>query len=171
MLAAAPGLAATPALAATPGLAATPALAATPMSPTVANAGALTPQDEFRLGQDLFEGKIDLQGRIRTHVADLPPEVVRCGNCHAVANEPDVPRSLAPRLTHDLLIARRSRRGGPASNYDRNSFCTLLREGFDPAHVLISVEMPRYTLDDTNCAALWRFVIGTEHAADTHTHQ
>jgi len=37
--------------------------------------------------------------------------------------------------------------------------------------VLISVEMPRYTLDDTNCAALWRFVIGTEHAADTHTHQ
>ncbi len=132
---------------------------------SVANAGPSMPQDEFRLGRDLFEGRIELQGRIRTHVADLPPEVVRCGNCHAVANGPDVPRSLAPRLTHDLLIARRSRRGGPASNYDRNSFCTLLREGFDPAGVLISLEMPRYTLDDTNCAALWRYLIGSGDAA------
>ncbi len=142
------------------------------MPASLANAGPLLPQDEFRLGQDLFEGRIDLQGRIRTHVADLPPEVVRCGNCHAVAQGPAVPRSLAPRLTHDLLIARRSRRGGPATNYDRNSFCTLLREGYDPAHVLISVEMPRYTLDDTNCAALWRFVmtIPTHADADTNAH-
>ncbi len=133
-----------------------------------ANAGTPTPQAEFRLGKELFEGKFDLQGRIRTHLADLPPEVVRCGNCHAVAGGPDVPRSLAPRLTHDLLIKRRPRRGGPASNYDRNSFCALLRDGFDPAHVLISVEMPRYTLDDGQCAALWRFLTESGYEAATH---
>lgn len=126
-----------------------------------ATVGTTTPEDEFRWGRELFEGPFDLRGRIRTHPTDLPPEVVRCGNCHAVAIGPEVPRSLAPRLTHDLLIKRRSRRGGPASNYDRNSFCALLRDGFDPAHVLISVEMPRYTLADAECAALWRYLTGS----------
>jgi hypothetical protein len=123
-----------------------------------------SPPPEFRLGQDLFMGKIDLHGRIRTHLVDLPPEVVRCGNCHAAGEGPDVPRSLAPRLTRDLLLEPHARRGGPASIYSQVSFCALLREGVDPAYVLISIEMPRYTLDDADCQALWRFLARSPRA-------
>ncbi len=115
--------------------------------------------EELRLGQDLFTGRIELHGRIRTHIVDLPPEVVRCANCHAVGKGPDVPRSLAPRLSHELLLVPRTRRGGPPTFYDRGRFCTLLREGLDPARVLISVEMPRYSLSDEQCRALWRLSI------------
>ncbi len=124
--------------------------------------------DEFERGRDLFEGRIEMHGRILTHTTDLPPGVVRCGNCHAVATGPEVRLSLAPRLTHDLLLAPRARRGGPPSIYDRNRFCTLLREGRDPALVIISEEMPRYRLDDTNCWALWKFITGTPLAATSH---
>jgi hypothetical protein len=121
-------------------------------------------QEEYRLGQQLFVGDIDLQGRIRTHLADLPPDVVRCGNCHAAASGPEVPRSLAPRLTRNLLLERRPRRGGPSSSYSLASFCKLLRIGVDPAYVLISLEMPQYTLDDAHCLALWRFLTWSENA-------
>jgi hypothetical protein len=124
--------------------------------------------DEYGLGGELFSGAIELHGRMYTHVVDMPPAVVRCANCHAVGNAPAVPRSLAPRLTHDLLLRPRSRRGGPLSNYDRDSFCTLLRQGVDPAHVLISVEMPRYTLSDANCRALWRYAIESGNDESTH---
>jgi hypothetical protein len=118
------------------------------------------PSDEYQLGRQLFAGTLDLRGRIVTHVVDLPPGVIRCGNCHAGPTGPEVARSLAPRLTHDLLLAPRSRRGGPPSIYDRGKFCRLLRDGLDPASVMVSVEMPRYTLDDESCHALWRFLTG-----------
>jgi hypothetical protein len=39
----------------------------------------------------------------------------------------------------------------------------LLRRGVDPAFVMISVEMPRYTIDDADCKALWRYVTGGGH--------
>lgn len=129
-------------------------------------------REEFLRGEALFSGKMDLRGRIYTHVADMPPAVVRCANCHALADGPSVPRSLAPRLTQDLLLQPRPRRGGPASVYDLGKFCVLLRQGIDPAFVLISVEMPRYTIDDGECRALWRFLGadsgrgGVERAAD-----
>lgn len=123
---------------------------------------------ESRLGRALFEGRMDLHGRMITHATDLPPAVVRCGNCHAAPTGPDVPRSLAPRLNHDLLLIPRSRRGGPPTFYDRERFCTLLRRGVDPANVVISVEMPRYSMDDTECRALWRFVTGTSDESTWH---
>jgi hypothetical protein len=145
-------------------------LGAASLSWLAAAAAALAqvPVDEFERGRDLFEGRIEMHGRILTHTTDLPPGVVRCGNCHAVATGPEVRLSLAPRLTHDLLLAPRARRGGPPSIYDRNRFCTLLREGRDPALVIISEEMPRYRLDDTNCWALWKFITGTPLAATSH---
>jgi hypothetical protein len=134
----------------------------------MAHADAPTAPEESRLGQDLFVGRIDMHGRIRTHLVDLPPEVVRCGNCHAAGDGPDVPRSLAPRLTRNLLLEPLRRRGGPVSRYDQDKFCTLLRKGFDPAYVLISLEMPLYTIDDANCRALWLFLTGSAHAQGTH---
>jgi hypothetical protein len=132
-------------------------------SANAAPATVASAREEYLRGQALFSGTVELHGRIYTHMADLPPMVVRCSNCHAVADGPDVPRSLAPRLTHDLLLRRRARRGGPPSNYDRDGLCTLLRRGVDPAFVLISVEMPRYTIDDVSCRALWRYLTGSGH--------
>ncbi len=120
---------------------------------------------DLNLGQALFAGKVALRGRIRTHFADLPPEVVRCANCHAVAAGPDVRGSLAPRLSRELLLVPHRRRGGPPSIYDRNRFCALLRQGADPASVLINVEMPAYAIDDADCNALWRFLTGGANAA------
>jgi len=117
-------------------------------------------------GRGLFSGALDLRGRIATHLVDLPPAVVRCANCHAAADGPSVPRSLAPRLTRDLLLNPQPRRGGPASRYDAISFCTLLRRGIDPAWVLISVEMPRYVLDDGSCAALWQYLTRSTEGAN-----
>jgi hypothetical protein len=118
-------------------------------------------RQEYVRGQALFSGSIELHGRIYTHAADMPPNVVRCSNCHALAEGPDVPRSPAPRLTHNLLLLPQPRRGGPPTTYSRDSFCTLLRRGVDPAFVMISVQMPRYTMDDEGCKALWRYLIGS----------
>jgi hypothetical protein len=120
---------------------------------------------DLHLGQELFEGKIALRGRIRTHLEDLPPAVIRCGNCHAAAAGPNVRGSQAPRLTRELLLVPHPRRGGPPSIYDRNRFCALLRKGVDPALVLISLAMPTYAIDDADCNALWRFVTGGANAA------
>jgi hypothetical protein len=134
-----------------------------PSSPAASATSTTSAHEEYARGEALFLGTIDLHGRIYTHVADMPPAVVRCSNCHAVADGPDVTRSLAPRLTHDLLLLPRARRGGPPSHYNRDGLCTLLRRGIDPAFVMISVEMPRYTIDDVNCHALWRFLTGSGH--------
>ncbi len=130
----------------------------------VAVAAMTSAQEEYRLGQELFMGDTDLQGRIRTHLADLRPDVVRCGNCHAAAAGPGIARSLAPRLTRDLLLQPQPRRGGPASAYSVASFCRLLRTGVDPAYVLLSLEMPQYALDDAHCQALWRFLTWSGNA-------
>jgi len=134
----------------------------------IAQVSAASSHEEFMRGQSLFVGTIDLQGRIYTHTADLPPAVVRCSNCHAVADGADVPRSLAPRLTRNLLVLPHARRGGPPSNYSRAGFCTLLRSGVDPAFVMISVEMPRYTIDETDCGALWRYLTGSGREESQH---
>jgi hypothetical protein len=133
-----------------------------------ARAHATSAHEEFLRGQSLFSGSIDLQGRIYTHTADMPPNVVRCSNCHAVAAGADVPRSPAPRLTRSLLVLPHARRGGPPSNYNRTGFCTLLRRGVDPAFVMISVEMPRYTIDEANCGALWRYLTGSGREGSEH---
>ncbi len=141
---------------------------AQPPSQAGAAASAATAHEEYLRGQALFAGTIDLHGRIYTHVTDMPPRVVQCANCHAVADGPDVPRSLAPRLTHSLLVLPHARRGGPPSHYSRDGFCTLLRKGVDPAYVMISVEMPRYTIDDVNCSAIWAYVTGSGREENDH---
>ena len=53
----------------------------------------------------------------------------------------------------------RSRRGGPPSAYDAASLCELLREGIDPAWVMVRQEMPRYAATDAQCIALWAFLV------------
>ncbi|WP_415750327.1 hypothetical protein [Burkholderia sp. BCC1985] len=114
-------------------------------------------------GHALFTGAAPLTGRMLTHPGDLPSNVVRCANCHAPEIGPAVRNSIAPRLTRAWLVDLQSRRGGPPSRYDQEGFCTMLRDGVDPAYVLLNVEMPRYRISDGDCAALWHFLTGARN--------
>jgi hypothetical protein len=109
-------------------------------------------------GEGMFIGRESLKGKIREHQTVLPPEVVRCGNCHAAEKQVGIPSTLAPRIDRALLLSARQRRGGPPSAYDAQSLCKLLRTGIDPAYILIAREMPIYDVDDAQCASLWRFL-------------
>jgi hypothetical protein len=113
----------------------------------------------FSRGEGLFFGRERLQGRIRGHESRLPPDAVRCRNCHAAGKQALDAAAAAPRIDRSWLLEPRSRRGGPPSSYDRPAFCKLLRTGIDPAYVLIAREMPIYDLDDARCADLWKFVM------------
>src|SRR5207253_1429315 len=112
--------------------------------------------------------------------ATLPPEVVRCNNCHArevagmapataalvlisasgvtAEERPDSSESYGPILGSRTLMQRVARRGGPPSVYDAVLLCRVLRDGVDPAHVVIDQTMPRYTVTDAECRALWSFL-------------
>jgi hypothetical protein len=109
-------------------------------------------------GRDLFMGREALRGRIRNHASSLPPDVVVCSNCHAPRRERRPEASRAPRVDRALLLEPHARRGGPPSVYTEQAFCKLLRTGIDPAHVLISREMPVYAVDAAQCASLWQFL-------------
>jgi hypothetical protein len=110
-------------------------------------------------GRALFRGQKPLEGRIRDHRDGLPPETVRCRNCHVVAGQPLPERAIAPRLDRSLLLSTRSRRGGPPSAYGPESFCKLLRTGVDPVYILIARSMPIYDVDDSQCRSLWLFLV------------
>ena len=118
------------------------------------------------LGRALFIGRQPLTGRIREHQSALPPQVVKCDNCHGEQNRGAATaiKTLAPRLDAALLLRTYSRRGGPPSVYDVNAFCKLLRTGADPAFVLVAREMPTYDIADGECAALWQFLTGGQNA-------
>jgi len=127
------------------------------LTTSVAFSGSST-KEVSALGRRLFSGEEELSGRIYTHTVDMPTAVIRCSNCHAAGNGPAVARSSAPRLTRDLLLQVRARRGGPPTSYGRDSFCRVLRKGVDPAYILIDVTMPRYRFSDDQCTALWTFL-------------
>jgi hypothetical protein len=114
-------------------------------------------------GRALFVGAAPLVGRIALHTSNLPPEVLRCANCHDAAGSPPVLRTVAPALRRAWLIAPRERRGGPLSAYDLAAFCRLLQTGQDPANLIVNVQMPRYTVSDQDCGDLWRHLIGGDH--------
>lgn len=144
-------------------------------APQVAAAGpdagtiVVATQTARTAGAVLFTG----EGPLRAHLAGddtpLPPESSRCRNCHVGAASSGAPSaagdpgtaSFGPALTPALLIEARARRGGPPSRYTRDSFCTLLRTGVDPAYVLLPRVMPRYELTHAECAALWSFLTGS----------
>lgn len=89
----------------------------------------------------------------------LAASAARCANCHGEAGEGRQEGSLvASPLHRAALVAARSRRGGPPSRYSRESFCESLRTGIDPAGVMLDAAMPRYTLTEGSCRALWDFV-------------
>lgn len=114
-------------------------------------------------GRALFEGSAPLAGRLAGHERDLPAAATRCINCHRRDTAPpgssgNDTRSYGPRLDAQALVAPRPRRGGPPSRYDAAALCRLLRDGVDPAWVLIDRAMPRYRASDAECEVLWRFL-------------
>lgn len=112
----------------------------------------------IELGEHLLhDGAAVLRGRLAGHPHDLPPEATRCINCHATGTAAGRPATAAfgPSLAAATLTRAMPRRGGPPSRYDAVSFCRLLRQGIDPAWVMVDATMPRYDISDAHCQALW----------------
>lgn len=113
----------------------------------------LGPQEQLRqMGQRWYEGRAPLQGRIIGHSQDLPANAGACVNCHGAGAGNG---RFAAALNRDWLTRPQVRRGGPPSVYDAQGFCRVLREGVDPAWVVVNQTMPRYALTDLQCRALW----------------
>lgn len=113
------------------------------------------------LGARLYRGELALAGRIVGHEADLPAGASRCINCHGAADgDTAAGATLAPRIGGGQLGAERSRRGGPPARYDATSLCRALRQGVDPAAIVLPRTMPRYELADVDCRALWAYLQG-----------
>ena len=112
-------------------------------------------------GRRLFAGEPPMVARLAGHTELLPVESSRCTNCHlaGASTVAAVPDKFGPTLNARFLRSPAARRGGPASSYDGASFCRLLREGIDPASVMLLPAMPRYELSDAQCSALWAYLV------------
>jgi hypothetical protein len=136
---------------------------------TLTLAGAALRSAPYQKGAELFDGRAALSARLVGHEQPLPAETVRCTNCHTLERTPRLQTktaatastltdTLAPALGQKSLTSALRRRGGPASSYTSDSFCKTLREGVDPAHVMLPKSMPRYVIDDTECDNLWTYL-------------
>lgn len=105
-------------------------------------------------GYVLFHGHARLEAKIQGGI-DLPSSATACVNCHDGAATGG-PRPIA-RLDRAALSTSRTPRGGAPVYYDEASFCRLLREGIDPASVMLNRLMPRFTISDADCAALFAY--------------
>jgi hypothetical protein len=110
------------------------------------------------LGFALYHGYLPLHGRITGHDSELPGVAARCVNCHDAVRSDVAPAIVIAPLTKASLAEPVSRRGGPPTVYAENSFCSLLRDGVDPALVIVNRTMPRFEITQSNCHALWRYV-------------
>lgn len=110
-------------------------------------------------GARLFDGREPLTATLAGHATPLPAQTARCSQCHAGPATPIAvnswPALPGPPLDGQHLRAALSRRGGPPVAYDLAAFCRAVREGIDPAHVILPRTMPRFDIDDTRCEALW----------------
>lgn len=116
------------------------------------------PESAQRARAIFFDG-LHAVATLRGDERALPAGAVRCANCHDAAGR-RVPRErgaaeAGPPLIREQLVSARSRRGGPVSRFDEQSFCRLLRTGIDPADIVVRRGMPLYTLSDADCAGLW----------------
>ena len=97
-----------------------------------------------------------MAAHLRDDDRPLPSWTTRCANCHVGTS---TAAAFAPPLTHDSLLGATRRRGGPISHYDAMAFCRAIKDGIDPAGVVLRKSMPRYRISDAECTALWQFVL------------
>ncbi len=114
-------------------------------------------------GRRMYFGDASLQGAIVGHPEALSPRLVACANCHQGGAAGLAAASFGPRLDGTRLTEMRGRRGGPPSAFSPASFCRMLRTGVDPASILITRQMPRYTLNDNQCLGLWHYLTETSN--------
>ena len=117
---------------------------------------AAEPCSSADIGRAIFTGECALPAHLRDDKRGLPPATTRCVNCHAGT---DRGAPFAPRLTRGYLLDPVHRRGGPPSAYDEQNFCRVLRDGVDPASVIVAKAMPRYEISDSECASMWRYLV------------
>ncbi len=117
-----------------------------------------------------------MQAHLAGDTDALPVVATRCINCHeksaagpsgvGAVGEGQVSapatRTYASALNRAWLTMPRQRHGGPATQYDAVSFCTVVRTGEDPGHVLIPPVMPRYDATDAQCESLWSYLRSRE---------
>ena len=133
-------------------------------------AGAFAYMRFSALSESVFRGSVlyaatgldasaNLAGHMTGHTETLPTLATRCSNCHLQRDaKPVADRQFGPVLTGDHLLKSIARRGGPPTVYDERSFCRVLRDGIDPASVIIDQAMPRYTASDAQCQDLWNYL-------------
>ena len=112
--------------------------------------------EAIEAGKALYQGRVALATRLGGHTVALPMAASRCANCHDAA---DKSPSFGPMLDGASLQAAKPRRGGPASRFDAPGLCGLLRDGRDPANIVVPAAMPRYTLTDAQCEQLWAYLV------------
>lgn len=107
-------------------------------------------------GYALYRGFGTLDAEISGTGVALPAKASACVNCHD-ATPSGAPRRIGP-LDRAALTTATPRRGGPPSAYSGETFCAVLRDGVDPAFVMVDRTMPRFRLSDEDCRALWTYV-------------
>ncbi|MEJ8812410.1 hypothetical protein WKW77_15100 [Variovorax ureilyticus] len=123
-----------------------------------ATASATAAPDAVARGARLFDGAEPLAGTLSGHDAPLPSAATRCVQCHAGPGRSSAAGATTLSLDRNLLREARARRGGPPVAYDEASFCRTLRTGIDPASIVLPRSMPRFEVDDAQCAALWAYL-------------
>ena len=121
---------------------------------------ALAGDPGIERGAQLYRGQPPLQARLAASEDDLAPAAARCMNCHGSGAHGVAEGGIVGSDIRGAILSRRvPRRGGPPAAYTRESFRTALRSGHDPASVVLSRAMPRYTLSDRDSDALWAFLV------------
>lgn len=131
------------------------------LAATAWGVGAWQAHEQRQRGAALYAGEAPLAGRLFGHDGALPSTATRCRNCHepgAAPTGPAGPGPYAAALNAASLQTARPRRGGPPSAFDAARLCALLRNGVDPAHVMIATTMPRYDITDAQCEDLWAYL-------------
>ncbi len=129
-------------------------------SAAIVTGSASLAEDPASIGEQLYSGGRPLTATISGHSAPMPSKVVVCSNCHGAPLGKPGSKPAAPDLRHGWLEQVRARRNGPAGRYDQASFCRALRSGIDPVYVMLPIRMPRFTISDPDCEALWLYLEG-----------
>jgi cytochrome oxidase Cu insertion factor (SCO1/SenC/PrrC family) len=125
----------------------------------IAGIGAVAEKPEAESNNEAHSEGQSERGRVGDDV--LTVEASRCSNCHGADRRGSQEgKIIVPPLTAVHLLQPQSRRGGPPSRYTSESFCVTLQTGVDPAGIVLSPVMPRYSMSPAACAALWQAISG-----------
>lgn len=114
------------------------------------------------LGARLFEGTETLQARAYRSGVELGPAANRCTNCHQSAAGDRVSGAGSRAVTAERIRIPASLHVSPyplgrkRQAYDARSLCTFLQTGGTPEGIMLTEAMPRYDVDEVQCAALLR---------------